>query len=483
MPPLNRLIGFLIVLCFPSGAWAVDDKPNIVFVLCDDLGIGDLGCYGQQKLETPNIDAIAANGIKFNNHYSGSTVCAPSRSSLMTGQHTGHTYVRGNSSSLGKNIRRPKFGQYPFPANITTLPKLLKEAGYITGMFGKWGLGAADNSGATNRQGFDEFFGYYCQGRAHSYYPAYLWKNSERVKLDGNTYSHDLIWNEGEHFIREQAESAKPFFAYLSIAVPHASMSAPQNLHQKWCEIYPEFNETIGKYGGRDMGKDRATVNPIAGFAAMMENLDNQVGELVAELKSLGIYENTMLVFTSDNGAHKEGGHKPQFWNSSGPFQGYKRALYEGGIHVPLLVSWPSRIAKGQETDNITAFWDWLPTLCEVAGATIPEQTQIDGISMVPLLTGNSQQQQKHEFLYWEFTEGVPRKALREGKWKLILSFDADGITVTKTELFDLEKDQGEQNNLATTYPKKARGLLALIDSSHSPSDLYPFKGRSPKKK
>ncbi len=469
----NFILSFSAVfgLCITTLA----EKPNIVFILCDDLGIGDVGCYGQEKLKTPHIDSIAASGMKFENHYSGSTVCAPSRSSLMTGQHTGHTYVRGNNPN-GGNAPRPEIGQLPLPENVVTIPKLLQQAGYATGMFGKWGLGGPENSGASKRQGFDEFFGYYCQSRGHTYYPAFLWRNSEKVPLDGNTYSHDLIWDEGLDFIRRNAKVKTPFFTYYSITVPHASMTAPQALHEKWCKVYPEFNETIGKYGGVGMGKDREIRNPIAGFAAMMENLDNQVGTLIAELKQLGVYENTIIVFTSDNGAHREGGHQPDFWNSNGPFRGIKRALYEGGVHVPLLVSWPKQIAPGSGSDHICAFWDWLPTFAELGGASLPTDAQIDGISMVPLLTGKADQQQKHQYLYWEFTEGKPRKAVRAGKWKAIRTYAPDGKTLVKSELFDLEADLGETTNLAEKYPEKTQELERMMDAAHGDSESYLFR-------
>jgi len=472
---------FATIFCICLSISAAE-KPNIVFILCDDLGIGDIGCYGQEKLKTPNIDSIAANGMKFTNHYSGSTVCAPSRSCLMTGQHTGHTFIRGNRPN-GPNVREPEIGQYPLPENYITLPKLLKEAGYSTGMFGKWGLGGPNNSGATTKQGFDEFFGYYCQSHAHTYYPTYLWHNSEKIPMDGNTYSHNLIWNKGLEFIRKKAKAGKPFFAYYSITVPHAAMSAPEELHEKYCKIYAQFNNKIGKYNGVDMGKDREVRNPIAGFAGMIENLDNQVGALIAELKRLGVYENTIIIFTSDNGAHHEGGHDPDFWNSNGPFRGYKRDLYEGGIHVPMLVCWPKYVKPGSETDHISAFWDWLPTFAELAGVKIPADAEIDGISMAPLLTGNEVKQKKHDYLYWEFTEGKPRKAIRAGKWKAILNYEADGKTLLKSELFDLSRDIEETENLAGKYPEKMKELTDLIESARTESRIYLFRGRAKKTK
>jgi arylsulfatase A-like enzyme len=338
---------------------ATPSSPNVIFILCDDLGYGDIGCYGQKKNRTPNIDRLAREGMLFTDHYSGSTVCAPSRGVLMTGQHTGHTPVRGNGA-----VGRRFDGSDPraLPADILTVPKIFKKAGYQTGMFGKWGLGSHEDSGNVATQGFDDFFGYYNQSHAHTYYPRYLWDCDKKVELDGNTYAHDLIWNQGLDFIRRNARSRTPFFCYYAIIVPHASMSAPPELHAKWRKVYPQFDSVIGKYNGRDMGKDREVINPIAGFAAMIENLDNQVGALLAELKELGIDRNTMIVFTSDNGAHHEGGHDPEFWDSNGPLQGYKRTLTDGGIRAPMLIRWPAVVRAGQRTAHVSAFWDFLPT-------------------------------------------------------------------------------------------------------------------------
>ena len=457
-------------------------KPNIVFILCDDLGIGDIGVYGQKKNKTPNIDSLARNGMMFLNHYSGSTVCAPSRCSLMTGLHMGHAYIRGNGAN-GRNVPTHKIGQVPIPADTVTIPKVLKQAGYATGMFGKWGLGGPENSGNSRQQGFDDFFGYYCQAHAHTFYPTYLWHNSERIELDGNTYSHDLIWGKGMAFIRKQAKTGRPFFTYFSITVPHAAMSAPEKMHEKWRRVYPQFDNVIGRYGGVGMGKDRQVRNPIAAFAAMMENLDNQVGELIAELKKLGVYDNTMILFTSDNGAHHEGGHRPDFWDSNGPYRGHKRDLYEGGVHTPMLVQWPKVIPAGSQTDEISAFWDWLPTFAELAGTKVPAGWKMDGISLAPLLTGKPANQKHHKYIYWEFVEGKPRKAVRSGKWKAIWWYAPDGKTIKKSELFDVSKDIGEKNNIAAGHPEKMQELARMREAAHADSDIYLFKGRQPRKK
>jgi arylsulfatase A-like enzyme len=449
------------------------DKPNIVFILCDDLGIGDLGVYGQKKLKTPNIDSIAKKGMTFTDHYSGSTVCAPSRCSLMTGMHMGHAFIRGNYLS-GKGIPTYKIGQCPIPKDICTIPKVLKGAGYRTGMYGKWGLGGPENSGSSLNQGFDDFFGYYCQAHAHTYYPKYLWHNNEKIKLDGDTYSHNLIWNKGVEFITQNAKKHKPFFVYMAITIPHAAMSAPSNLHKKWQKKYPQFNKKAGYYCSKT-AKDHKVINPVAGFAAMMENLDNQVGGLIKDLKKLGIYENTIIIFTSDNGTHKEGGHLPSFWDSNGPFRGFKRDLYEGGVRTPMLVSWPNVIKAGSTSNEISAFWDWLPTFADIVGEKLPEGRVFDGISLLPTLMGKSDLQKHHKYLYWEFKEGKPKKAVRSGKWKAVWFYKPDGKTIQDMELYDLSKDPGERHNVSKSYPEKMNELSRMRDKAHTDSPYFRF--------
>jgi len=449
-----------------------EGKPNVIFILCDDLGYGDLGCYGQKKNKTPNIDALAQEGLLFTDHYSGSTVCAPSRSVLMTGQHTGHTPVRGNGA---RGLRPDGSDPRALPAETYTIPKMFKSAGYRNGMFGKWGLGEIDNTGNAVKQGFDAFFGYYNQSHAHTFYPDYLFDNDTRIELDGNTYSHDLIWNKGMDFIRKNAESGTPFFCYYSITVPHASMSAPEKLHEKWRKVYPEFDKVIGKYGGKDMGKDSEVINPIAGFAAMIENLDNQVGTLMAELQKLGIDQNTLVIFTSDNGAHHEGGHDPEFWDSNGPLRGLKRNLTEGGIRTPMLMRWPVRIKAGRRSDHISAFWDFLPTFAEMAGATVPPDAAVDGITLLPIISGQTEAQKQHKALYWAFNEGVAKQAIRAGKWKLI-RYRNNETGEHEIHFYNLEKDIGEETNLAQTYPEVVTECIKLMDEQHSESPYYPIE-------
>ncbi|MDD2600689.1 MAG: arylsulfatase [Kiritimatiellae bacterium] len=459
-------------LTLPLRALPAGSKPNVIFILCDDLGYGDLGCYGQQKNKTPHIDALAQAGMLFTDHYSGSTVCAPSRSVLMTGQHTGHTPVRGNGG-MGK---RPD-GADPqsLPASTYTMPKMFKSAGYQSGMFGKWGLGSKEDAGNALKQGFDAFYGYYDQSHAHTYYPMFLWDNNTMVEMDGHTYSHDLIWGKGLEFIRKNARSKTPFFCYYSITVPHASMSAPPELHEKWRKVYPEFEKVVGKYGGKGMGKDREVINPIAGFAAMIENLDNQVGELMAELKSLGVDQSTLVIFTSDNGAHREGGHDPEFWSSNGPLRGLKRSLTDGGIRTPMVMRWPEVIQPGRRTAHVSAFWDFLPTFAAMAGATIPSEAAIDGISMLPLIAGDESSQAKHKVLYWAFNEGGPKQAIRAGQWKLI-RYRNNKTGAHEIHLYDIEKDISEEDNLAQKFPEVVSQCLKLMDEQHSESPYYPIE-------
>jgi len=431
------------------------DKPNIIYILLDDAGWGDFSCYGQQKFKTPNIDRLATEGMKFTDHYSGSTVCAPTRCALMTGKHTGHCYVRGN-----KEVK-PE-GQAPMPADIVTIPRLLKKAGYTTGMFGKWGLGAP-GSPSDPTEHFDAFYGYNCQRQAHTYYPKYLWHNRNKVLLDGKTYSHTLIHEQSLQFIRDNQKG--PFFAYLSVTIPHAAMHAPESEMKPWRERFSAFEDKIGKYSGPKVR------NPIAAFAAMMTLLDDDIGELLQLLKTLDIDDNTLVLLTTDNGPHLEGGHDPRFFDSNGPFKGFKRDLYEGGIRVPLLARWPGVIKAGSGSDLPSAHWDMLPTFCELAGVTPPGD--IDGISIVPTLTGKGTQK-RHDFLYWEFSPRGGKQAVRWGKWKAI----RQGLRKNRDapiELYDLNTDLGEENNLASKHPDLVKQAKTMMESAHVKSEKFPL--------
>lgn len=441
------------------------EKPNIIYILLDDAGYGDFSCYGQEKFETPNIDQIAAEGLRFTDHYSGSTVCAPTRCSLMTGLHTGHCEVRGNREV------NPE-GQAPIAADTVTIAKLLKSAGYATGAFGKWGLGAPGSVGEPNKQGFDTFYGYNCQRQAHSYYPDHLWENDKRVELDGDTYSHDLIAEQSLKFVRDHKDG--PFFCFIPTTIPHAAMHVPEDDAKPFREKFPQFKDKVGKYSGRPVK------NPAAAFAGMMTRLDREIGRLSALLKELGIDDNTILFITSDNGPHKEGGHVPDFFNSNGGLRGHKRDLYEGGIRAPLIARWPGKIAKGETTDLISAHWDMLPTFCELAGIDTPQHT--DGLSIVPTLTGNRNGQKNHDFLYWEFHEQGKKQAVRMGKWKGVR------LNIAKNpqapiELYNLEEDPAEKRNIAAKHAEIVAKLTKAMAESHVESPTFPFAkpGKKPK--
>jgi arylsulfatase A len=429
-------------------------KPNIIYILADDLGYGDLSCYGQRKFKTPNIDRLATEGIMFSQHYAGSTVCAPSRCSLMTGLHTGHAQIRGNREVVPE-------GQAPMRAGTVTIPTLLGQAGYETGMFGKWGLGSPGSESDPSIF-FDEFYGYNCQREAHTYYPNHLWHNKKKVELNGKTYSHDLILKAAMNFI--QTNQDKPFFCYMPVTIPHASMHAPRELHDKYRYLFPQFENKIGQYSGPEVE------NPVAAFAAMVEHLDNSVGQLMKLLKDLGIDDQTIVMFTSDNGPHREGGHDPDFWDSNGNLRGMKRDLYEGGIRVPFIVRWTDKIKPGSRSDHVSAFWDMLPTFCDIAGINTPKD--IDGISLLPSLLGEKQTQ--HDYLYWEFTEQGGKQAIRRGNFKA-LKLDVLKNSTAEIMLFDLDSDPGESRNIAGKYPQIKDEMRMLFKKGRTESIDFPL--------
>lgn len=431
-------------------------KPNIVYILADDLGYGDLSCYGQDKFSTPNIDRMAANGMKFTQHYSGSTVCAPARCSLMTGLHTGRAQIRGNEEI------RPE-GQAPLAPGTMTIPLYLRKAGYTNGMFGKWGLGYPGSSGDPMNH-FDRFYGYNCQRHAHNYYPEYLWSDDETVETGGDKYAHDLIIDEAKKFITENRD--KSFFCYLPVLIPHAAMQAPRDLHDKYRELYPEFDDRVSRYGGAEV------VNPVAAFPAMVEHLDRGVGEIIQLIRDLNLDERTLVIFTSDNGPHRAGGQEPGFWNSSGPLRGIKRDLYEGGIRVPFIATWPGMIKAGSTSDHISAFWDMLPTFCEIAGVDIPDG--IDGISMLPELLGK--EQRKHEYLYWEYNIRGGSQAIRMGDYKALRRNLRSDDPVF--ELYNLAEDISESENIAHKHPEISAKMKRLFATARKPSELFPLFGK-----
>lgn len=445
-------------------------QPNIVYILADDLGYGDLSCYGQEKFNTPNIDRLAAEGIRFTQHYAGSAVCAPSRSCIVTGLHTGHTPIRGNTEI------RPE-GQATLPSDTFTLPKWLKANGYATGVFGKWGLGAPNSDGEPLRQGFDRFYGFNCQRQAHHYYPYFLWNDRQREMLWDNfglergTYAPELIQREAVEFI--EAQQNGPFFLFYAHIVPHAEMFAPESYLARFRGKFGEEKPYVGVDEGPLFRKASygSQAEPRAAFAAMVTLLDDHVGEIVDKLDELGIADNTLIVFSSDNGPHQEAGHDPNYFNSSGGLRGYKRDLYEGGIRMPLVARWPNAISPGTTSDHICAQWDLLPTFSDVANC--PVDKELDGLSFAPTLTGKGEQP-THDHLYWEFHEARGRQAVRRGKWKAV-RYNVSSQPSATPELYDLDADPTESTNLATQHPDITSELAELMATSRTASDNPKF--------
>ncbi len=459
-------LGMLAAPRLAFGAAQPKNRPNIIFILADDLGYGDLGCYGQKQIKTPNLDKMADDGMRFTQFYAGSTVCAPSRCVLMTGLHTGHSFVRGN--------KKVGDGDLPIPENTLTVAKILKPVGYSTALVGKWGLGGPATTGIPNKQGFDYFFGYLSQVRAHNYYPAYLWRNDEKVPLknevvlspDGYAkglgsaatrrieYSHDLFAADALKFIDTNKDN--PFLLYLALTIPHANNEA--HLVKRHGMEVPDY----GIYAGKNWPE------PQKGHAAMITRMDADLGKLLAKLKDLNIADNTLVIFSSDNGPHKEGGADPNFFDSNGPLRGIKRDLYEGGIREPMIAYWPGHIKPGSISDYIGGFQDLLPTCAELAGLKPPEN--IDGVSIVPTLLGNAEKQKKHDFLYWEFHEKQKKQAVRMGDFKLIRFIPAGRV-----ELYNLAEDLAEKNNIADEHPDIIRKLKLIMDAARTNSKIFPL--------
>jgi arylsulfatase A-like enzyme len=434
-------------------------RPNIIFILADDLGYGDLGCYGQKEIATPNIDRMAAEGIRFTNHYAGSTVCAPSRCALMTGLHTGHCLVRGNA-------------RVPLRPSDVTIAELLKQAGYTTGIIGKWGLGEAATTGVPNKKGFDYWFGYLNQKHAHNYYPEFLWRNQQKVPILSNklaepskggwgisikreVYSHDLFTDEAFNFIEQNKD--KPFFLYLAYTIPHANNEAGE----RGMEV-PDY----GIYADKDWPE------PQKGHAAMITRMDRDVGRVLTKLRELNLDENTIVMFSSDNGPHKEGGADPYFFKSFGLLRGYKRDLYEGGIRVPLIARWPGKIKPGSVSNHVSAFWDFLPTCCELAEISQPKN--IDGISMLPTMLNQLARQGQHKYLYWEFHEQGKKQAVRMDHWKGVRLNVAEAPS-GPIELYNLKFDISEQHNIADQYPRVVDKIVRYMKEARTPSEHWPL--------
>ena len=441
----TALLGLLLAV--PATA---AERPNIVVILADDLGWGDLGCYGQQKIKTPNLDKLAGDGVRFTQMYAGSTVCAPSRCVLMTGLHAGHARVRGN----GK-------GAFLQPTDVT-VAKLLQQSGYVTANVGKWGLGDPGSAGVPARQGFDQFYGYLNHVHAHNYYPDHLWRHEERVPLRNvqakgvasvrADYAPDLLRDEAVRFVT--ANTGKPFFLYWAPVQPHSN-NERQRADGRGLEVPTDEPYTREPWPQAERDK-----------AASITRLDADVGHFLGKLDDLGLRDNTLVLFASDNGPHKEAGNNPAFFASSGPFQGIKRSLHDGGIRVPGIVRWPGKATAGKVSDHACAFWDVLPTLCEAAGVAPPAT---DGISFVPAL-GECCYQKPHDFLYWEFHEGGSQQAVRHGDWKAVRRVGQP------VRLFDLKADPGEATDVAAKRPDVVRRVEEYLLTARTESKDWPLK-------
>ncbi|MDC0308059.1 MAG: arylsulfatase [Planctomycetaceae bacterium] len=451
-------------------------QPNIIFIMADDLGYHELGCYGQKWIKTPNIDRIAAEGMKFTQFYSGEAVCAPARCVLLTGKHTGHSYVRNNGDPKHLQHLAPKYGwefpgQYPIPDEEVTVAELLKEEGYATAACGKWGLGHVGTSGDPNKQGFDLFYGFNCQRHAHNHYPKFLWRNDKKEILPGNdrtlngeTYSQDKFTEVALEFIKENKE--KPFFLYLPFAIPHLSIQVTEE----------SLNEYKGKIPEEEYVHKGYLEHPFprAGYAAMVTHMDRDVGKVMTLVEKLGLDDNTIIFFTSDNGPTYDrlGGSDSDFFASAGQFKGLKGSLYEGGIRVPLVARWPGKIVPGTISHHRSAFWDVMPTLTDIAGADAP--VGIDGLSFAPTLLGKPDQQKQHAYLYWEFAAYGGQQAVRIGNWKGIRQNMFKGSL--HTELYDLSIDIGESKDVSAQNPEVVKQIEHIMATARVPSETYKFK-------
>ncbi|MBI5835035.1 MAG: arylsulfatase [Armatimonadetes bacterium] len=484
---MNRRVfmGTSAALAAASLARGAERPPNVIFLLADDLGYGDLGCYGQKRIRTPHLDALAGGGLRFGRHYAGNAVCAPSRCVFLTGRHPGHAFVRENREV------QPE-GQLPLPADTVTLAGLLKSRGYATGCVGKWGLGAPGSVGAPENQGFDRFYGYNCQRVAHNAYPTYLWDNTQRVPLDnpafaahqklpadadpddpktyeryvGRQYAPDLIADAALDFVR--ANRARPFFLWWTTIVPHLALQVPADSLAEYAGAFPEK-----PYDGSRGYLPQRT--PRAAYAAMVTRLDAALGRLMALLGELGLDDNTLVVFASDNGPLYDelGGTDCEFFNSAGGLRGRKGSLYEGGVRVPCIARWPGKIQPGTQSDRVGGFEDWLPTLCELAGAQAPANA--DGLSLAPTLLGRAQPERP--WLYREFAGYSGWQALWQGRYKAVRSKLQTPRTTTPWELYDIAADPAEAQDLAAEQPERLRAMAALATAQHVPSAEFPIKG------
>ncbi|NWK57440.1 arylsulfatase [Verrucomicrobiaceae bacterium N1E253] len=493
MKTTHVLSTIALSLLAASGLQAKENnKPNIIFFFADDLGYGELGCYGQKKIKTPHIDQLAEEGMKFTQFYSGQNVCAPSRCALLTGKHMGHAAIRENSAHLlGKPEKysdpdmkkaASRFQQYKqedgfpgqlaMPASETTVAELLQDAGYTTACIGKWGLGHPKDEGSPHRHGFDFFYGYICQRNAHNYYPTYLWKNDQKVTLPGNdrgltgeTYAADVMEDEALAFIKRSKD--KPFFLYYATPVPHVALQVPED------------EPSLAKYR-KEFGKEEPYVKgagylpnktPRATYAAMITRMDRTLGKMRTLLKELDLDDKTVVIFSSDNGATFNGGYDRAFFEGNGLLRGKKCDLYEGGIRVPAVVKWTGKIKANSSTDHVAALWDFLPTACDIAGVKAP--AGIDGISFVPALTGADQPE--HKYLYWESRLTRGQQVIRMGDWKGIRENVMKSGSKTPLKLYNLAKDIGESEDVAQQHPEVVAEIEKLMRDARVPNKLFPM--------
>ena len=457
---MQKLSQLLFVLFFaitlPITNHAQASKPNVIFILADDLGYGDLGCYGQKLIQTPNLDQLAKEGMRFTQMYAGSTVCAPSRAVLMTGKHMGHVSVRGNAGAENTAIQSLHKGE-------KTVAHVFKNAGYATALFGKWGLGEIGLDGHPNKMGFDEFFGFLNQTHAHNYFPSWLVHNSEKVRLRNVSesenkevgsgyarekldYAPDVIFDKAAQWLDQNHD--KPFFLYLASTLPHANNEAARGVGNG--QEIPDYS----------IYQNKPWPDPDKGQAAMISHLDAQVGQVLAKLKAYGIERNTLVIFTSDNGPHQEGKNNPELFHPSGALRGMKRTLYEGGIRVPFIARWPGKIKAGTTSDHVGYFGDVLATVSELTKQALP--AGLDSISFLPTLSGQTKQQQ-HPYLYFEFYEQGGRQAVRFGNWKAI----REPMMTGNVQLFDLAKDLGEATDLAAQHPDIVKQAIGYMNEAH----------------
>lgn len=493
--------GLLTAISLYSNAANNSSKPNIIFILCDDMGYGDLGCYGQKYIQTPNLDRMAQEGMLFTQAYAGSPVSAPSRASLMTGQHTGHTHVRGNKEywknvpavAYGINKDFSVVGQEPYDEDHIILPEVMKKNGYITGVFGKWAGGYEGSCSTPDKRGVDEFYGYICQFQAHLYYPNFLNKYSKeegdtgvvRIVMEDNInypmfgddykkrsqYSADLIHQKAMEWIDKQ-DGKQPFYGFFTYTLPHAELAQPNDSILKGYKKHFFRDKT---WGGSEGSRYNAVEHTHAEFAGMITRLDSYVGEVLRKLKEKGLDDNTIVIFSSDNGPHEEGGADPEFFGRDGKLRGLKRQCHEGGIRIPFIVRWPGRVSAGMVNDHQLAFYDVMPTFCELMGDKAFPKKYInkkikndcfDGISFASTLLGDDGKQQKHDFLYWEFHE-TDQIGVRMGDWKLL-------VKKGTPYLYDLSNDVHEDHNIAAVHPDIVKQMKEIIKREHRDSGIFP---------